>query len=413
MKKNRFVIGLLLVLFITGLAIGIWQFYYRPAQRPDFDKVGGTILVYEIDKGDDGQAADADLTAKMAGALERRLDFASVKALDNGRVEIRIPRRGDKHGEDVQRVKELLAKVGHLEFRILANSVDDKEAIKDARDMFDVQVKENPGLQNALKQLQEQGLPPPGPRVPGGKEPKVFEIVLPGKNKSQVTYSWVELGPQERRALNLDNAAETDGTRSKAWQEAKQFRGRATRLKDPTSTSGRHLLEGALFFSRECLDKNLPEEERKEKAVEYFVLARDPELDPKMAADLPVEKRRTPRIDGSRIRSAESAVGVNNIPAVHFSFAAEGGDLFGNLTRKNVPSGGPEESQVKRHLAIILDGQIMSAPTINSEIRDHGQITGKFTKKEVDNLANILRAGALPARLKPQPVSETTVEPKK
>src|SRR5262249_7145738 len=172
MKKNRFAIGLLLILFITGLVIGIWQFYFRAPQKPDFDKVGGTILVYAIDKGDDG-LADADVTAKMAEALERRVDFASVKALDNGRVEIRIPRRGDKHAEDVQRVKELLARVGHLEFRILANSVDDKEAIKEAGDMFDVQVKENPGLQNALKQLQEQGLPPPGPRSPDGKGPKI------------------------------------------------------------------------------------------------------------------------------------------------------------------------------------------------------------------------------------------------
>ena len=50
-----------------------------------------------------------------------------------------------------------------------------------------------------------------------------------------------------------------------------------------------------------------------------------------------------------------------------------------------------------------------SAPTINSQITTHGQISGSFTSKEVDSLVNILRAGALPATLKPQPVSESTM----
>jgi preprotein translocase subunit SecD len=173
------------------------------------------------------------------------------------------------------------------------------------------------------------------------------------------------------------------------------------------------LLQGALFYSRKCEDRKLSETDRKIKGVEYFVLARDPEIDPKQPENLPVEKRRTPRVDGSRIRSASSeTVGSEKRPAIAFTFSPEGGDLFGNLTRKNIPSGGLEESQLRRHLAIILDGLIISAPTINSEIRQGGLITGSFTKKEAENLVNMLRSGALPARLKPEPVS-ATVEPVK
>jgi len=51
----------------------------------------------------------------------------------------------------------------------------------------------------------------------------------------------------------------------------------------------------------------------------------------------------------------------------------------------------------------------MSAPSLNSPIRDSGQITGQFTKDDVNNLVSILRSGALPATLKPQPVSENTM----
>src|SRR5207248_8704246 len=97
-------------------------------------------------------------------------------------------------------------------------------------------------------------------------------------------------------------------------------------------------------------------------------------------------------------------------PAVSFTFNVAGGALFRDLTRKNVPSGaGDESSQVKRHLAIILDGLIVSAPTINSEIGQHGQISGSVTAREVDALVNILRSGALPATLKTQPVSESSM----
>jgi preprotein translocase subunit SecD len=64
-------------------------------------------------------------------------------------------------------------------------------------------------------------------------------------------------------------------------------------------------------------------------------------------------------------------------------------------------------------LAIILDDQIMAAPRINAAIRERVQITGQFTKEEVTRLAWILRAGALTAALKPAPISETVVEPKK
>ncbi|MCI0379189.1 MAG: protein translocase subunit SecF, partial [Gemmataceae bacterium] len=165
------------------------------------------------------------------------------------------------------------------------------------------------------------------------------------------------------------------------------------------------MLQGALFFTRKCEDRNQPDEERRRKEWEYFVLTRDPEIDP---AD-PTKKLRTPKLDGSYLVRAQ-ADNQDLRPAVAFTFNTAGGELMGNITRKNVPSGsGSEESQVKRHLAIILDGWVMSAPTINSEIRTHGQISGSFTQKEVDGLVNILRAGQLPATLKQQPVSENTM----
>jgi SecD/SecF fusion protein len=305
--------------------------------------------------------------------------------------------------EEVQRIKDLVAKVGRLEFRILANYNDDKDAIEDAKRMINTDAQADPNLDKEIKDDQAKGLPPPGPRDTDGN-PKKYTVTVARGAKSTVTYSWVELGQIERRNLHLDNASRTDAQWNRAWNEAALNRGKALRLPEQTGGVQPHyLLQGALFYSRKCEDRNLPEEERRAKDVEYFVLARDPEYDITTG-------KRTPDIDGSLLSSAFPDRDQVGRPQVGFTFGPVGADLFGTLTRKNVKEGsGPEASQKMRFLAIILDGLVMSAPTINSEIRDRGSISGSFTQKQVDELVNILRAGRLPATLKPQPVSESTI----
>ena len=300
--------------------------------------------------------------------------------------------------EEVGRIKSLVSQVGSLEFRILANASDDKQAIDDMRKMINT----DRAVDAELKETREKGLVPPTLR--DGKEARRYQIITAKGEKSVVTYSWVELGRQERKALNLDNAARTDSARSLAWHKAAGMRDKVTEL--PEFGGGETgLLQGALFFSRKCEDRNLPDDERRRKEFEYFVLTRDPEF------EVQDSNRRTPKIDGSYLTNAYGAPGQDLRPTVHFAFNTAGGDLFGNITRKNVSegAGGPKGSQKLRHLAIILDGAVMSAPTINSEIRQQGQISGNFTQKEVDSLVNILRAGRLPATLNPQPVSESTI----
>jgi SecD/SecF fusion protein len=308
--------------------------------------------------------------------------------------------------EDVQRVKDLVAKVGRLEFRIIANWNDDKEAIQDAERMINKDVQTNPELEKEIKDAQSKGLPLPGPRDADGN-PKKYTITVARGAKSNVTYSWVELGQLERHTLKLNNAARTDPQRMRIWNEAALHRNQAARLLDPYtagSVQQEYMLQGALFYSRKCEDRNLPEEERRKKEIEYFVLCRNPEFDEKTGQE-------TQAVDGSLMSNAYPDRDHNTgAPIVGFSFGPVGADLFGTLTRKNVAEGsGPEATKKVRYLAIVLDGLIMSAPTINSEIRDRGQISGSFTQKQVDELVNILRAGRLPATLKPLPVSESTI----
>jgi len=79
--------------------------------------------------------------------------------------------------------------------------------------------------------------------------------------------------------------------------------------------------------------------------------------------------------------------GVNN-PYVTITFDREGARIFERVTRENV----------KKRLAIILDGNIYSAPVIEGRIGGgSAQITGNFSLQEATDLAIVLRAGALPA----------------
>src|SRR5262249_57743051 len=77
---------------------------------------------------------------------------------------------------------------------------------------------------------------------------------------------------------------------------------------------------------------------------------------------------------------------------VDFTFNAAGARKFGQVTQENVG----------RPFAIILDRNVISAPTIQTPILGgSGQITGNFSVESANNLAILLRAGALPAKLTP------------
>jgi preprotein translocase subunit SecD len=99
--------------------------------------------------------------------------------------------------------------------------------------------------------------------------------------------------------------------------------------------------------------------------------------------------RTTIPVTGADLKMARVQRGELGQPNVGFSLTPEGGRKFGALTGGNVG----------RRLAIVLDGQVKSAPVIQSQIIDQGQITGTFSQQEATDLALILRSGALPASL--------------
>jgi SecD/SecF fusion protein len=443
---------------VLGIAVCAWAYAYGKF-RLGVDLVGGTILVYEVDQSKQGD--EQTKPEDLAAALKRRIDPADLLNVtirpaggETPRVEIILPTGGqgqqaaeqqawdkliddvkakwpppedDKNayaavpfgskqtlidrvsklhpkdtkvisdfvqgnykvgkgrraltGEEVEQIKSLIQQQGRLEFRILANTVDDREAIDQATKYI--------GDEAHAAELERLALinePPPPPRNTDGGE--LFSVTINGETINY-RYKWVEVGKEELYNIHLNNAAENQPLHTMTWRTVAEAR------KDKKAT----VFPGGDFL---IYSRDIPNPERLSskdrdlgKKYEYFILTRNPESPEKA-------------ITGDYLSRVVSGANQRGEPAVHFSFKSDGANLFYELTNLNRPAG-QSEGGFKRRLAIVLDGQIKSAPTLNQAIRDNGEISGGFTPKSVQELVTILRAGALPATLKPNPVSERSM----
>jgi preprotein translocase subunit SecD len=108
---------------------------------------------------------------------------------------------------------------------------------------------------------------------------------------------------------------------------------------------------------------------------------------------------RSPVVRGTDIRDASAAAGELNRWETNFVLTQQAAKKFGNYT----------EANIGQRAAIVVDGIVISAPTIQSRISDTGRITGASSQEEAADLALNLRAGSLPAALNIE--EERTVGP--
>ncbi len=103
-------------------------------------------------------------------------------------------------------------------------------------------------------------------------------------------------------------------------------------------------------------------------------------------------------VSGESLKDSQADFDQNNMPVVTTVFDTAGARRFAKLTTEHV----------NERFAIVLDGKVLSAPTIREPIPGgRGQISGGFTLQGAKDLAVLLRSGALPAPL--QVIEERTV----
>jgi SecD/SecF fusion protein len=148
----------------------------------------------------------------------------------------------------------------------------------------------------------------------------------------------------------------------------------------------------------------------------------EPETDSKTGAVIKAEPESwyvlndNPVLRGSDItnptQSFESGAGAAGSPDVTFGFSSRGGPIFQRVTREiarrgqNTALPGVAASSTLQHFAVVLDNQIITAPSIDYTRYPEGidptngsEITGGFTLTSAQNLADELQSGALPIKL--------------
>jgi SecD/SecF fusion protein len=417
--------------------------------KDEYKDLGDAVHYEDIPQGQYKQLTDSILEAYSK--LHKDIDQTKVSSFVYG-LQKRTSERRSFTGEEVEDIKNLIQQQGRLEFRILANNTDDKEAIAAAKEDVNVDVelyakpwdevekqftkriddlkaqaeKEDKAKADQdkaaakaledrlesrrkirdtdqektliaraqlLQKLAVEGNPPPPPTQNGDRS---FAVTLQGET-SRYQYSWVEVGKEELYSLRLNSDAEhnsdpdpgRDARRRVLWAAVSASRDKDGFYDPPAATGGQTLLYSRTIPNPERI---LPRDSENGKKVEYFVLTRE----------TPPGKE----VTGDFLTSAGEGVAEAK-RAVNFSFDSEGAARFMDLTTLNQPAG-PKDTDFHRQLAVVLDNQVRSAPNLNAVISSNGQITGEFTPKEVEDLVRILRAGALPATLKSKPVSETT-----
>lgn len=107
-----------------------------------------------------------------------------------------------------------------------------------------------------------------------------------------------------------------------------------------------------------------------------------------------------PSMQGDVIAAAKDEFDQNHRPIVSMTMTTSGARDWATLTKKNL----------KKCVAIVLDGYVYSAPVVQNEITGgNSQISGNFTTDDTRDLANVLKSGKMPAPTKI--VQEETVGP--
>ena len=373
-------------LLIVGSTLAGLIAVYPPSQKLKLgiDLSGGTILVYEVMQ--DNQSSNFNMDELIA-ALKQRADPQGVKEtpirkIGSNRIEIILPKASP---EEVEEVKKMLTDVGSLEFRILANRKHDAEAV--ARAM-------GPG----------------------------------GLSKPPARYKWARLGEVSTGA-DPQFTAESLTDPSQNWKRD-LYAGASVLLTGKDSNGTEQTID--VPISRNTPDTLFLSHPHELKSIASYRVEFNPSgirggdpANPRVSDPIVREEKvsdgRTEtyilctldrqNVTGAYLSRTYVTSDQQMQPAVGFQFNRQGARRFGQLTREHLPE---EGDAFKYQLAILLDNLVMSAPSINSEIRDSGIIEGGgqgFKAKEVQHLVNILQAGSLPATLNPTPLQEENVGP--
>src|SRR5271157_5500281 len=381
MKQSRWKIFLI----IASVALGLLAMIPPDKKlKLGIDLSGGTILVYEVARENLGPNFNMD---ELISALKQRADPQGVKEtpirkIGSNRIEIILPLAND---EEVEEVKKMLTDVGSLEFRILANRKHDAAAVDRA--------------------LGPQGLAKPPARYKWARLGEISTGTSPSFTSDTIT----DLQQKWKKDLYAGTDVTLTGKGDEGPDQTVNIpvsRNTANTLTLTRPHGLKSISSYRIEYNPSAIHGGDPSNPRPTDPI-----VREEKVSPGRSEIYILCTLDRQNVTGSFLSRAYATTDERLQPAVGFQFNRQGARRFGQLTREHLPE---EGDAFKYQLAILLDNLVMSAPSINSEIRDSGIIEGGgqgFKLKEVQHLINILQAGSLPASLNPTPAQEEKVGP--
>jgi len=317
------------------------------------DLQGGIHLVMEVDEDRAVEiAVDRSVNSLQDLLVDKKIPVESVKRTGPGTITIQF-----QNADVKAQVQKLIDDYPTFVEKDAAGSPNSlvwelrEQEIKRIKDSAINQALET--IRNRIDQfgvaepiVQRQGLKQIVVQLPGVKDPKRAKDLI--KETALLEFKMLD----EDNQMKLDLPARIP--KEKEAEILKQFEGK--------------LPEGDQILFERAVEKDTGREYR----IPYLV------------------KKRV-MLTGDVLSDARVSIGQFNDPYVSITFDSKGGREFERITGDNV----------KKRMAVVLDNTIYSAPVIQERITGgRAQITGTFTTQEANDLAIVLRAGALPAPLK-------------
>ncbi len=329
----------------------------KKAIKLGLDLKGGMYVVLEVDKSKLKPEEAEDAQERALEIIRNRVDQFGVsepiiQKAGMNRIVVELPGL-----QDVERAKQLIGRTAQLEFKLL----DEPESIRQLFNQID----------GALAKAKPE------------KEKTSAKTETKPQTAEEKSLTELFTAPKKDTAAKADTAtlpADEELTQRPftALLEQLSQEGYSYRVEMGDVPRVRQMLENpeVKALIPEEVELSWSTRSQSDRGIEYMFLY--------------VVKKQV-ELSGKYLTDARPAFDQFRRPIVNFQLTKEGGRIFAALTGANI--GKP--------LAIILDGKVESAPVIQSKIRDRGQIElGNAKFEEAQDLAVVLRAGALPAPVK-------------
>lgn len=331
------------------------------------DLQGGVVLTYEADMKDVESGTENDALQGVVDVIERRVNAYGVsearveaaKTGDNYRVNIEIP--GVK---DIEEAKRMLKETPILEFK---EEGGEQDLPQEQLDMI-----------NQQNQESEQ------------KAREVLERAKKGDDFAQLANEFTQ--DPSNNVSNPEKPEEPTG--EKKGGDLDFFKKGVMVPEFDQVVFSDQLKVGEVYpelvktdFGYHIIKKTEERGEGDDKEVRAsHILLRT--IDPEMMKQMMGPNYQPTGLTGKELKKAQLVFNQQTYrPEVSLEFTEQGRELFRQITERNMG----------KTVAIFLDGEIISAPTVQSVIHDgNAVINGQFSRQEAQQLAQRLNAGALP-----------------